>query len=353
MDTPLVIDGHTDVLLRLQAPRPGGERSFFERSERGHVDLPRMQEGGVAAAFFAVFVPEENAGEERRRERLGKPDREDRRSAIDPSYARSFTREALNLAARLEAESGGAVRRVLATRDLDPCLAGACLGMILHLEGAEAVDRDLGNLGDMYGRGVRSVGIVWSRPNDFGLGVPFRCPGHPDTGDGLTAAGRSLVEACNEMGILVDVAHLNEKGFWDVAARSRAPIVSTHGGVHALCASARNLTDRQLDAIGASGGLVGITLGVQDLRADGRSDARTEVGEVIRHIEYVAGRLGIEHVALGTDFDGATVPEGIGDVSGLPRLLRALRVSGWSDGDLENLAWRNWVRVAVAAWRRG
>src|SRR5205085_1330685 len=121
---------------------------------------------------------------------------------------------------------------------------------ILHLEGADPLAPDLSDLESWYARGLRSLGLVWSRGNAFAEGVPFRFPASPDTGPGLTAAGRELVRRCNELGILVDVSHLNEAGFWDVAGSSSSPLVATHSNAHALCASTRNLTDAQLDAIG-------------------------------------------------------------------------------------------------------
>ncbi len=104
-----------------------------------------------------------------------------------------------------------------------------------------------------YAAGLRSLGPVWSRPNAFGHGVPFISPSSPDTGPGLTEAGRALVGRCAELGILVDLSHLNEAGFWDVAALEPGPLVATHSAAHALCATSRNLTDAQLDAIGESG----------------------------------------------------------------------------------------------------
>src|SRR5262249_13192549 len=130
--------------------------------------------------------------------------------------------------------------------------------VIMHMEGAEALSTDLSDLEEWYGRGLRSLGPVWSRPNAFGEGVPFAFPSTPDTGPGLTPAGRNLVNACNRLGILVDCSHLTEAGFWDVASLSLVPLVATHSNAHALCRSSRNLTDAQLDAIGESGGVVGI-----------------------------------------------------------------------------------------------
>jgi membrane dipeptidase len=191
---------------------------------------------------------------------------------------------------------------------------------------------------------------VWSRPNAFGHGVPFEFPSSPDTGPGLTPAGVGLVRRCAELGIAVDLSHLNEAGFWDVARLDGAPLIASHSGVHALAASSRNLTDAQLDAIGASGGVVGVVFAVGFIRADGEDDPDTPLATIVAHVRYVADRIGVEHVALGSDFDGATVPAALGDVAGLPRLLDALRAGGFDAGELEQIAWANWRRVLEAAW---
>src|SRR5206468_1669749 len=126
------------------------------------------------------------------------------------------------------------------------------------MEGAEPIAPDLSNLERWYDRGLRSIGLVWSRANAFAEGVPFRFPSSPDTGPGLTDAGRELVRACNRLGILVDLSHLNEAGFWDVAGISDKPLVATHSNAHAICPASRNLTDKQLAAIKESDGMVGL-----------------------------------------------------------------------------------------------
>jgi membrane dipeptidase len=176
-------------------------------------------------------------------------------------------------------------------------------------------------------------------------------PASPDTGPGLTAAGRRLVRRCAELGIAVDLSHLNEAGFWDVARLDGAPLIASHSGVHALCASTRNLTDAQLDAIAASGGLVGIVFAAPFIRADGADDADTPLSTIVAHVRYAADRIGVEHVALGSDFDGATVPDELGDVAGLPRLLDALAAAGFTEDEVRAIAWDNWRRVLAAAWR--
>jgi membrane dipeptidase len=223
---------------------------------------------------------------------------------------------------------------------------------VLHLEGAEPIDPGLEALEFWYAAGLRSLGLVWSRPNAFGHGVPFVSPSSPDTGPGLTEAGLALVRRCAELGIMIDVSHLNEAGFWDLARLSVGPIVASHSAAHALCATSRNLTDRQLDAVAASGGLVGIVFACGFLRPDFVDDAADTPLELIaRHVRYVADRIGVEHVALGSDYDGATIPAALGDVAGTPRLLRSLGGVGFSSAELELIASGNWRRVLGAWWR--
>ena len=155
---------------------------------------------------------------------------------------------------------------------------------------------------------------------------------------------------CNTLGVLVDASHLNLAGFWDLARTSEAPLVATHSCAHALCPAPRNLTDAQLDAIGASGGLVGITFVCPFLRPDGADDADTPLGVIVEHARHVADRIGVDHVALGSDFDGATIPSTLRDAAGLPRLLDALREGGFSASEVEQIAWGNWRRVLAATW---
>jgi membrane dipeptidase len=191
---------------------------------------------------------------------------------------------------------------------------------------------------------------VWSRPNIFGHGVPFRFPSSPDTGPGLTEEGRAFVRACNELRIVIDLSHMNERGFWDVAGLSDAPLVATHSNVHALSPHTRNLTDRQLAAIRDTGGLVGINFAASFLRADGRMLADTSLDELVRHADHLIDRLGVEGVGLGSDFDGAVIPEAIGDAAGLPKLVAALRTAGYDDETLEKLCFGNWLRVLELSW---
>jgi membrane dipeptidase len=342
-----VFDGHNDVLLRLHFA--AGGRDFLEESAEGHVDLPRARRGGFAGGLFAVFVPgertEEPAG-------LTPPYSLPLSPPVDSETARRAAEAQVALLFQLETRANGALRVVRSAAELDRCLADDVIGAVVHFEGAEPV----GTVDDLelwHERGLRSLGLVWSRPNAYAEGVAFRFPGSPDSGAGLTGAGRDLVRECNRLGILVDVSHVNLRGFFDVAAISDAPLVASHSNAHALCPSTRNLTDEQLDAIAGSGGIVGVTYSVGLLRDDGRIDPETPLETVVRHVDYLVERMGIDHVGFGSDFDGARVPAAIGDVAGVPALVDALAERGYEERALRKLAYENWVRVLRETWARG
>jgi membrane dipeptidase len=335
-----VFDGHNDSLTRCEPAE------FASGREDGHLDVARAQAGGFAGGIFAIFTP--SPGDEDVGDWPGAYDV----ALADPiGHADALAHATATAAKLFTLEAMGVVRVVRGTADLDRAPAEGRIAAVLHLEGAEAIAPDLANLATWYDAGLRSLGIVWSRSNEFGHGVPFRFPSSPDTGPGLTDAGLELVRRCNELGIVVDVSHLNEAGFWDVARVSRAPIVASHSNANALCPSSRNLTDEQLDAIATTGGVVGIVFAVDFVRADGAYDADTPLSDVVAHARYVADRIGVDHVALGSDFDGARVPAALGDAAGLPRLLSELRgPGGFTAGEVERIAWDNWRRVLGASW---
>jgi membrane dipeptidase len=320
----VIIDGHNDLVLH----RWRGEPS-------PHLDLDRAREAGFAGGFFALYVPSPHA--------LDPPEVPYDVPLPDPIGHEEAARVAEELFAALCELPVG---RATSASDFAPGRVTA----IVHMEGAEPIAPDLSNLEQWYGRGLRSIGPTWSRPNEFAEGVPFRFPSSSDTGRGLTAAGRDLVVACNRLGILVDLSHLNWAGFWDVARLSDAPLVATHSNAHALCPSSRNLTDEQLQAIGASGGVVGVNFAVGFLREDGRQVAATPVTEIVRHVDYLVGLIGIDHVAFGSDFDGAVVPEELDGAAGLPLLVAALRAAGHDDDAVAKITHRNWLRVLDATW---
>jgi membrane dipeptidase len=357
-----VFDGHNDTLLDL--PLTG--RSFFERSDQGHLDLPRAREGSLGGGFFAVFIrdpevvtdmpspvapadPDDTTAiAARMSSRYSDPDRLPQPMGLD--YAQ---REAMRTVARLfrlEAESAGAAKVVRTAAELRECLELGTFAMELHFEGAEAIDPEFDALEVYYQAGLRSLGITWSRPNRFGYGVPFQFPASPDIGPGLTDLGKVLVRECNRLGIMIDLSHLNEAGFWDVAAISDAPLVATHSNVHAICAATRNLTERQLDAIRDTEGIVGLNFNCGFLHPEGNRGSDLDLGVMVDHLDVLIDRLGDDKVGLGSDFDGATMPEGIRDVSLLPNLIEAMRARGYDDATIRQIAYGNWLRVMEQTW---
>jgi membrane dipeptidase len=351
MDKIPVFDGHNDTLLNLHLPDRGEGRSFFERSEQGHIDLPRAREGGFGGGFFACYAPnpEDDGWTEESALTITENGYEVADAPrLDPNYARNFADELV--AGLFSLQSEGGLRVVRTADEIEGCMHDGTLSAILHFEGAENLGPDARALEGLYETGLRSLGLVWSRPNVYAHGVPFRFPSSPDTGPGLTDKGKELVRKCNRLGVLIDLSHLNERGFWDVAEISESPLVATHSNAHALCPTSRNLTDEQLDAIRDSDGMVGVNFAVGFLREDGADDEGTPLETVVRHVDYLVERVGIERVGFGSDFDGAKVPEEIGDVSGLPKLLTALRDHGYDEAALKKLAHENWVRVLRAVW---
>jgi membrane dipeptidase len=342
---PVVFDGHNDVLVRLGAPGGGGPGAFFERNDKGHLDLPRAREGGFGGGFFAVWIPspKEQPGE---RTPNGLP------PALDAAYAMRRSMAAVATLFKIEDRSDRKFRIVRSASELQRCLDDEVMPAVLHLEGADAIDTDLDALHVLYRAGLRSLGLVWGRPNAFAEGVAVHYRRSPDTGPGLTEAGRELVRACNDLRIMIDVSHLNERGFWDVAELTNAPLVATHSNAYALCPSTRNLTDPQLDAIAASGGMVGLNFAVNFLREDAARNADTPLEVMVRHVDYLVERVGIDCVGFGSDFDGVLISKEIGDVSGLPRLMSALDKRGYDGPALRKLAHENWVRVLREIWGR-
>lgn len=352
-----VFDGHNDVLYRLwnHAAKDtdpvaefieGPDAEGYDGAERGHIDRARAKAGGLVGGLCAIYVTSGHLD-------FGKPDEKGhfRTPLAEPLQRQPSLDIALDMMAiALRIERAGGWKICRGTKDIAAATRKGVFAAVLHMEGCEAIDAELAALETFYAAGLRSLGPVWSRNNIFGHGVPFAYPMSPDTGPGLTEAGRRLVRECNRLGIAVDLAHITEKGFWDVARLSDQPLVVSHSNAHAITPAARNLTDKQLDAVRESKGLVGLNFAVGMLRPDGREDANTPIQDMVRHIDHLVERLGVEGVAIGSDFDGATIPAEIGDAAGLQKLVDGLRNAGYGDGDLAKICRDNWLRVLASAW---
>jgi membrane dipeptidase len=341
-------DGHNDVLFRIFRSPETGIAEFLEGTEKGHLDLPRARQGHFVGGLFALFSPSPRPAA------FTAPTAGAMNLQLPPplpaadAWASASAEAALLF--RLIDASKGQLTLCRTVADIRAAMGRGSLAVVLHLEGADCIDPDFYTLDLLYAAGLRSLGPVWSRPTIYGEGVPMTFPGSPDIGGGLTDAGKALVKGCNERRIMLDLSHLNEAGFWDVAALSTAPLVATHSNAHALCPCSRNLTDKQLAAIRETGGVVGLNLAVSFLRADGRNDADTPVETLVAHVDHLVERLGIDGVALGTDFDGCTVPACIKDAAGLPVLIEALRARGYDEAALRKFAHENWLGVLERTW---
>ncbi|RAK22829.1 membrane dipeptidase [Salipiger aestuarii] len=347
LTSPPIFDGHNDLILRLLrgTATPEGVTAGLPD---GHIDLPRAQAGGLGGGFFAIYVPSP-MGAGLQAEEMSKP------SYDMPLPAMIAQPEALKVtlegAAALEAmQDAGALTICGTVAELETAIHGPKMAAIMHIEGAEAIDPDFEVLHRMHARGLRSLGPVWSRPTIFGHGVPFRFPSTGDIGPGLTDHGKRLVAECNKLNIMIDLSHLNEKGMDDVAAITDAPLVATHSNAYAVSPHARNLTDRQLEMIAQSDGMVGINFASAFLRPDGQMDSDFSLDVMMQHLDHLVKILGEDRVGFGSDFDGALVPRDIGSCAGLPALRAAMTDHGIGAETMEKLCYRNWLRVLRKTW---
>jgi membrane dipeptidase len=331
-----IFDGHNDLLSCLLAEGDRDGTSFIT-GRKGDIDLAKCRAGGFAGGFFAIWGRvEPGTGPDRNAAYRAFP-------AIDEARAAREIAAQIAILLRLTAAHPDAIRLCRSAAEIESARSAGAIAALMHIEGAEGIGADLDGLQVYHAAGLRSLGLVWSRPNIFGHGVPFDFPASPDTGPGLTEAGKRLVRECDRLGILVDLSHLNEAGFWDVAKVSDKPLVATHSNAHAVTAATRNLTDRQLDAMAERGGLAGLNYGCGFIRPDGVKNPDTPPEDLIRHIDHLMAHLGEGGVALGSDFDGTMIPRFMGTAAGLPGLVAAMRAAGYGETLIRRLCWDNWL----------
>jgi len=308
----LVIDGHCDSI----GEQLMDGRWLGTRSDQGHIDLPRLREGGVDVQFFACYVPVP----------------QQRHGAVTHAMERV---DQLHLLADQYADEFAIARN---STDIFHAKADDKIAAIIGLEGAEALDSSIGVLRQFYRLGVRNMGLAWNHRNAACDGVSEN-----RSGGGLTQFGVQVVEECNKLGIMIDVSHLSPAGIQDVLAISQHPIIASHSNAYALCDHPRNLTDTQLEVIAANGGVVGATF--VDAFLDGKNPANASVEIVVDHIEYMLDRIGPAHVAIGSDFDGCVPPTDLSDVTEYPKVTAALQARGHSEDVIRQILGENFLRV--------
>lgn len=320
----LVVDTHCDTLLRVLGRRLPFMRQepyrLSDRHEEGHIDLPRLREGGVDVQFFAAYI-----------EPMYKPDRSLKRAL---QIFDAFFRE-------LEANPD---QMMMATcvADIRRAKEENKVAAVLAIEGGEALEGDLGVLRVLHRLGVRAIGLTWNERNDIADGV-----GDARSGGGLSVFGAELIKEMNRLGILVDVSHLSDAGFWDVIELSSQPIIASHSNARAVCNHRRNLTDDQIKALAKNGGVMGMNFAAGFVKEGGKA----ALGDLLDHIDHIVSLVGPRHVGLGSDFDGiGATPEGLTDVSRMPLITEGLFQRGYSEDDIKLILGGNYLRVFEQVW---
>jgi len=308
----IIFDGHCDTILEVMNQK----RSLEKKSTNGHLDIPRMKEGGVDVQIFAIFI-----------EDIYKPDRSLKRTLqlIDCFY-KEIEKNQIDISL------------VTNYNQIEEVNRAGKIAAILSIEGGEALEGDLGVLRVLYKLGVRLLTLTWNQRNQIADGI-----WESRTGSGLTEFGIKVIDEMNDLGMLIDVSHLLENGFWDVVKRSKTPIVASHSDCYALCPHLRNLKDEQIKALVGKGGVIGITFVPNFLTQEKR---KTIVKDVVTHIDYLVEKAGIDCVGLGSDFDGTDdLPLGLEGVDKIPNITKELLDRGYKEREIEKILGGNFLRV--------
>lgn len=225
-------------------------------------------------------------------------------------------------------------------RQVQSILNSNKIGVIIHLEGAAILDNKISNLIKLYKKGLRSLGFTHNTKNCLGTGALV------DDQKGLTKFGKEVIKVCNKLNIILDLAHLNRAGFDDVVKYSQKPPIISHGNCYSLTKNPRNYTDLQLKKIAQLGSVVGVFFSGKFLKRDDNFQDPT-LDDAIAHIKYMVKIMGVNHVMLGCDFGGITtgLPRGLENHAKIKTLLKKLKEDGFTQEDLEKIAYKNALRV--------
>lgn len=334
----IVVDTHNDTIgdLMKGAPPPSlagvgskfrGYREFSlrrtlgEKSAEGQIDLPRIKEGGVDCLFFAQCVS-------------------------SPLY-RAPLRRLLQMVdvfySEVEKNSDGIVLATTYQEVMD-AVKGDKVAAILSIEGGRPLEGDIGVLRMLHKLGVRAVTLTHFPRNELGDGS------RDDSGSHLTGFGATVVEEMNRLGMIVDVSHINEIGFWDVLEKTKGPVIASHSNCKALCDHHRNLTDEQIEALAKNGGVMSLSYcggfikqGVEF--GSPESLKKVSIDDWLDHLDYAVDLIGTNHVGLGSDFDGGCGFPGMDDITKVLNITRGLVSRGYSDEDIEKILGGNVLQL--------
>lgn len=305
-----VIDAHCDTLTVLSTQ----ERNLRILSPRGHLDLPRLRQGGINVQFFAIFVgPEQH-----------------HRSV-------AYTNEIITLFKQEIKNNQSSLIHAYSHQDIVNAYDGGGISAVLTIEGGEALQGKIEQLEDYYKQGVRGLTLTWNGRNELADGVGLGL-----AAAGLTTFGRQVAQRMVELGMMIDVSHLSEAAFWDLMAEVKTPVTASHSNSRYVCDHYRNLTDKQIKAIAEGGGVIGVTYVPQFVDTH-----EPTIDRVIDHIAHIYQVGGISCLGLGSDFDGIdTTIKGLHHAGeAVPNLQQALMKRGFTTGQIEKIMGENWLRV--------
>ncbi|NLD48433.1 MAG: membrane dipeptidase [Clostridiaceae bacterium] len=305
----IIVDAHCDTITKIMELNTGFHRNNC------HIDLERLKAAGSMVQFFAAF--------------------------IEPSYGQAYSlRRALQIIDRLyeEVETHKDDMMLCCNyNDIETAINQGKVAAMLSIEGGEALQGDIASLRMLYKLGVRSMCLTWNYRNEIADGVK-----NGESGGGLTPFGIKVVAEMNRLGMLVDLSHISERGFWDVMEASSSPVIVSHSNAKKLCSHVRNLNDDQIIAVRDNGGVIGINL-YPDFLSD---SSEASIKDVIAHIEYISGLIGPEHIGLGADFDGIEkVPQGLEGIQDIYKIFNELEKLNYSSRNIEKFAGRNFLRL--------
>ena len=328
--TPFIIDGHQDIAFNtihctgkdfFRVNRLD-ESQLLPEPQLNQSDYVRLVQSGVKVVQGVIF-----------------PYRFTETGGIESSedIGAAETERQLDFYNTLAEKSEGKIRILKSKKDLDTVMATeGMLGVLVLMEDAIGIRRDLSNLEGFYSKGLRVVGPVWNRDNQFAGGT--------DTTMGFTEEGKNLLKKMEELGIALDTAHMNPTDLSDALPLFNGVVLNSHTCAHALNPHRRNLTDEQLKAIAEKGGVIGVAF-VPEFLSVNQKDATIET--VVSHIKHIVDVVGIDHVAFGSDFDGMSWPnyvEKLSDASSFGNIYAILEGIYFKE-DLEKISYRNWLRV--------
>ncbi|MEE8146679.1 MAG: dipeptidase [Longimicrobiales bacterium] len=327
--TPL-FDGHNDLpwVIRQNEDAPRDVAAYdLRRTTSGHTDISRLREGMVGAQFWSVYVPMD---------------------AVEEGAAR-FQLEQIEIAKQLFARYPEHLEQAYSASDVERIFASGKIASVIGMEGGHAIENSLGALRAFFELGARYMTLTHAGNNDWADSGTD----DPEHG-GLTEFGREVVREMNRLGMLVDLSHTSPETMNDVLDIAEAPVIFSHSSARAITDHRRNVPDQVLSRLPANGGVVMITfvpsfVSEANRTHEGDGDPpRATLADVADHIEHVRRVAGVDHVGVGSDFDGIdSTPIGLEDVSTFPALLAELSRRGWSEEDLAKLAGENVLR----AWR--